>query len=101
MTETIQTTKLNIFTILIFIHPPLKILPTGLQYKCQGNTRDNGLASFEVKSHPYGELFWVSQSFETYWPLKLKGAMFLGNQGFQSCLAGGINVDHDRIVMVR
>lgn len=27
--------------------------------------------------------------------------MFLRNQGVQSCLAGGINVDHDRIVMVR
>lgn len=27
--------------------------------------------------------------------------MFLGNQGVQSCLAGGINVDHDRTVMVR
>lgn len=100
MTETTQTTKLNIFTILIFIHHhPQKYCP--LDYKCQGNTRDNDLASFEVKSHPYGELFWVSQSFETYWPLKLKGATFLGNQGFQSCLAGGINVDHDRIVMVR
>lgn len=69
--------------------------------KGQGNTRDNGLASFEVKNHPYGLLFWASQSFESCWPSQLKGAMSLGNQGPQSCLAGGINVDHDRIVMVR